>query len=81
MKKNSLSNSKMGKLVARLLGKESLVVKDGKVELTSDERKTILENYGQAFLDKLDYVSLDEEDDSADLFNEAVRTKAAEPHA
>ena len=81
MKKNSLSNSKMGKLVARLLGKESLVVKDGKVELTSDERKTILENYGQAFLDKLDNVSLDEEDDAADLFNEAVRTKAAELNA
>ena len=50
MNKKALSNSKMGKIVARLLGKPELAVKDGKVELSAEERAKVLENYGQAFL-------------------------------
>ena len=53
MDKKTLTNSKMGKLVARLLGKSELAIKDGKVSLSEAERKTILDNYGQTFLDKL----------------------------
>ena len=78
MKKKSLSNSKMGKLVARLLGRTELEVKDGKVELTSEERRIVVENYGQAFLDKLDSVELSEDEDALDLFNAAVAAKVAE---
>ena len=78
MKKKSLSNSKMGKLVARLLGRTELEVKDGKVELTSEERRIVVENYGQAFLDKLDSVELSEDEDALELFNAAVAAKVAE---
>ena len=82
MNKNTLSNSKMGKIVARLLGRESLEVKDGKVELSETDRKTILDNYGQAFLEKLESVSLDDENDNAvELFNAAVAAKADEATA
>ena len=58
MNKKALSNSKMGKIVARLLGKPELAVKDGKVELSTEERAKVLENYGQAFLEKLESVSI-----------------------
>ena len=74
MDKKTLTNSKMGKLVARLLGKSELAIKDGKVSLSEAERKTILDNYGQAFLDKLESVDVNDDSEGAlDLFNEAVR--------
>ncbi len=69
----SLSNSKMGRLVARLFGKESLDVQDGKVLLSDEERSKVIENYGQAFLDKLMSTSFEEEGSASDLFNEAVK--------
>lgn len=77
MDKNTLSNSKMGRLVARLLGKSQLDVKDGRVSLSDAERQTILDEYGQAFLDKL--MAVDVEDDSAlDIFNAAVEARTAD---
>ena len=80
MNKNALSNSKMGKIVARLLGKQQLAVKDGKVELSEAERAKVLENYGQAFLEKLESVSLEDED-AFELFDAAVAAKTAEATA
>lgn len=80
MNKNALSNSKMGKIVARLLGKPQLAVKDGKVELSETERAKVLENYGQAFLEKLESVSLEDED-AFELFDAAVEAKTAEATA
>ena len=77
-----LSNSKMGRLVARLLGKPSLEVKDGKVALSEAERDTVLKNYGQDFLSKLESVDVEDDSDSAlDLFNAAVSAKTAEATA
>ncbi len=81
MNNKSLSNSKMGKLVARLLGRESLEVKDGKVELSDTDRSKILDNYGQAFLEKLESVTLEENDDAVELFDAAVASKTAEATA
>lgn len=80
MNKKALSNSKMGKLVARLLGKDELSVKDGKVELSEAERTKVLENYGRAFLEKLESVALDDED-AFELFDAAVAAKTAEATA
>lgn len=72
----------MGKLVARLLGKEDLAVQDGKVSLSEAERKTVIENYGQAFLDKLESVDISDDSDTAlELFNAAVDAKVAETTA
>lgn len=71
----------MGKLIAHLLGKESLDVVDGKVSLADDEKKTVLSNYGQGFLDKLESLTLDEDDNAADLFNEVVKAKTDEATA
>ncbi len=80
MNKKALSNSKMGKIVARLLGRPELAVKDGKVELSTEERAKVLENYGQAFLEKLESVTLEDED-AFDLFDAAVAAKTAEATA
>ena len=60
MEKKFLSDTKMGRLVARLLGRNELSVKDGKVELTDDERDLIRRNYGEGFLVKLEATSFDE---------------------
>lgn len=82
MNKKSLTNSKMGKLVARLLGKTELDVQDGKVSLTETERKTIKDEYGEAFLAKLESVDVTDDSDGAlDLFNEAVKAKTDEATA
>lgn len=82
MDKKTLTNSKMGKLVARLLGKSELAIKDGKVSLSEAERKTILDNYGQTFLDKLESVDVNDDSEGAlDLFNEAVRFRTEEATA
>ena len=71
-----LTNTKMGQLVARLLGKSELTVKDGKVSLTDEERDIIKKNYGEGFLKKLESVSLDDEEEGAasarELFDAAV---------
>lgn len=82
MNKKSLSNSKMGQLVARLLGKLQLDVKDGKVSLSEEEKKTIRDNYGEPFLAKLESVDIEDDSESAlDLFNAAVAAKTAEATA
>ena len=82
MNKKALSNSKMGKIVARLLGKPQLDVKDGKVSLSEEEKKTIRDNYGEPFLAKLESVDIEDDSESAlDLFNAAVAAKTAEATA
>ena len=82
MNKKSLSNSKMGQLVARLLGKPQLEVKDGKVSLSEEEKKTIRDTYGEPFLAKLESVDIEDDSESAlDLFNAAVEAKTAEATA
>ena len=81
MNKKALNNSKMGRLVARLFGKDELDVKDGKVSLSDQERQKVLENYGQDFLDKLESVNLDEDGDAMTLFDAAVAAKTAEATA
>ena len=78
MNKKSLSNSKMGKLVARLFGKSDLAVENGKVVLTEQERQTVLEQFGQAFLDKLEALDIEADADAMDLFNSAVDAKVGE---
>lgn len=81
MEKKFLSDTKMGRLVARLLGRTELSVKDGKVALTDDERDLIRRNYGEGFLVKLEATSFDEgsgSDDARELFDAAVAFKTAE---
>ena len=69
----------MGQLVARLLGKPQLEVKDGKVSLSEEEKKTIRDTYGEPFLAKLESVDIEDDSESAlDLFNAAVEAKTAE---
>lgn len=75
MKNNFLSDTKMGQLVARLLGKSELTVKDGKVVLSEDERNLIEKNYGAGFLKQLEETSLEDEDGNSSarsLFDAAV---------
>ena len=72
----------MGQLVARLLGKSQLEVKDGKVSLSEEEKKTIRDSYGEPFLAKLESVDIEDDSESAlDLFNAAVEAKTAEATA
>lgn len=73
----NLSNSKMGKLVARLLGKPQLDVVDGKVSLTEQEKATILKEYGEQFLEKLENVDVTDET-ATELFDAAVNAKVDE---
>ena len=81
MNKKSLSNSKMGKLVAHLFGKSNLAVENGKVVLTDQERQTSREQFGQAFLDKLLVLDIEADADAMDLFNSAVDAKVGEATA
>lgn len=80
-----LSNTKMGQLVARLLGKTELTVKDGKVVLTDEEKGLIKKNYGSGFLAKLEGASLDADEEGAanarELFDEAVKHHTEELNA
>lgn len=80
-----LTNTKMGQLVARLLGKPELTVKDGKVSLTDAEKDIIRKNYGEGFLQKLETVSLDDEEEGAasarELFDAAVAHHTADLNA
>lgn len=78
MNKRTLNNSKMGTLVARLFGKSELDVKDGKVSLSEQERQTVLQHYGQDFLDTLEGLDIESEAEALDLFNAAVAAKTAE---
>lgn len=79
--KKFLSDSKMGRLVAHLLGKSELSVKDGRVELSEAERTLIRTNYGDGFLARLESTSFDEgsaSDDARALFDAAVAFQTAE---
>ncbi len=74
--KNFLTETKMGKLVARLLGKTELAVaEDGKVTLTNADRDLIRANYGEPFLIKLESMSFADSqttDSTHQLFDAAV---------
>lgn len=74
--KNFLTETKMGKLVARLLGKTELAVaEDGKVTLTDTDRDLIRANYGEPFLIKLESMSFADSqttDSTHQLFDAAV---------
>lgn len=74
--KNFLTETKMGKLVARLLGKTELAVaEDGKVTLTDADRDLISANYGEPFLIKLESMSFADSqttDSTHQLFDAAV---------
>lgn len=82
MEKKTLTNSKMGRLVARLLGVPELSAKDGKVILSDEERKVILSEYGQGFLDSLEAADIrDDSAEAVELFNAAVVAKTSEATA
>ena len=74
--KDFLTESKMGKLVARLLGKTDLPIGDnGAVSLTDEERELIRSNYGDAFLAKLEGMSFADSastETTHELFDAAV---------
>lgn len=74
--KDFLTESKMGKLVARLLGKTDLPIGDnGAVSLTDEERELIRSNYGDAFLAKLEGMSFADSasiESTHELFDAAV---------
>lgn len=74
--KDFLTESKMGKLVARLLGKTDLAIGDnGAVLLTDEERELIRSNYGEAFLAKLEGMSFADSssiETTHELFDAAV---------
>ena len=72
-----LTESRMGKMVARLLGKTDLAVgEDGKVTLTEAERELIISNYGKLFLEKLEAMSfadIQAVENTHELFDAAVQ--------
>lgn len=73
--KKFLNENKMGKLIARLLGKEELAVDDnGKPVLSQDEKTKILNLYGDDFLKKFEEMSFASADAESthDLFDAAV---------
>ncbi|MCR4565462.1 MAG: hypothetical protein K5651_05165 [Bacteroidales bacterium] len=72
MSKTKLSDSKMGRLVARLLGKDQLATKDGKVSLTDEEREKVRKQYGDSFLSKLEASSFEDAESASELFDAAV---------
>lgn len=88
IKMNPLSNSKMMKLVRRLLGVETLAGQDGHVSLTPEQRDKVRATYGDKFLqtlESLDTSAADELDASQELFDTAVehaaQARAAEQDA
>lgn len=76
-----LGNSKMANLVARMFGRERFSLSEsGKVEISEAEADKISATYGEGFLSKLRDINFSEasEAEADDLFQEAVRFKAAE---
>ena len=67
-----LSDSKMGKLVARLLGKENLTTNEGKVALSEEERAKIRKQYGDQFLEKFEASTFEDAESATELFDAAV---------
>ena len=58
-----LNENKMGKMIARLLGKEDLAIDTaGKPVLSADEKTKILSMYGEAFLEKFEGMDFSAED-------------------
>lgn len=72
--KKFLSDSKMGKMIARLLGKEELALDtNGKPVLSEEDKNKILSMYGEAFLEKFEAMSFSaESENTRDLFDAAL---------
>lgn len=73
--KKFLNENKMGKLIARLLGKKELAVDDnGKPVLSQDEKTKILNLYGDGFLKKFEEMSFAsaDADSTHELFDAAI---------
>lgn len=78
---DKLANNKMVQVVARLFGKEDFsVTEEGSLELSDEEESKIAATYGDGFLSKLKALNFSEasSQEATDLFDEAVRVKAAE---
>lgn len=70
-----LSNTKMGKLLARMFGQESLSLKEGKVVLTDDQRTMLSGRFGDDFVEKLENTVFDESasmEENSTLFDAAI---------
>lgn len=67
-----ISNKKIVGIVAKFLGKSELVKKDGKYELTDDERQRISATYGKDFLEAFE-ASADDED-AVSIFNAMLKS-------
>ena len=72
--KKFLSDSKMGKMIARLLGKEDLALDtNGKPVLSEDEKTKILSVYGEEFLKKFEGMLFSaESENTRELFDAAL---------
>ena len=78
---DKLANNKMVQVVARLFGKEDFSVsEEGSLELSEEEESKIAATYGDGFLSKLKALNFSDasSQEASDLFDEAVRVKAAE---
>lgn len=76
-----LANNKMVQVVARLFGKEDFsLTEEGNLEFSDEEESKIAATYGDGFLSKLKALDFSEASaqEATDLFDEAVRVKAAE---
>lgn len=76
-----LANNKMVQVVARLFKKEDFsLTEEGALDLSDEEESQIAATYGDGFLSKLKSLNFSEASaqDATDLFDEAVRVKAAE---
>ncbi len=84
MERKKLSNTQMGKLLARAIGEDKLTIKDRKVILTDEQRTIIKSRFGEKFLSNLEssvFADDDSEDDGTNLFDEAVNSIRAEKDA
>lgn len=79
--KTFLNENKMGKMIARLLGKQDLALgNDGKPTLSEDEKAKIIAQYGDKFLARFESMSFADAsaDDTHVLFDAAVSHMVAE---
>ena len=76
-----LSNSKMGKLLARMFGQESLALNQGRVELTDEQKAMLAGKFGTDFVAKLEATVFDDNasaEDNTVLFDAAIAGVAAQ---
>lgn len=77
-----LSNTKMGKLIARMFGQKDLALENGKIVLTDEQKAQIKARFGENFLAKLETTVFDDESAEEDaLFDAAVNGVKAQKDA